>query len=192
MTQRVSGVKTDPFVVEGEVEVQEPQELCSIVITKPFNGSCVAERCLEVEGIVHGVCTIRQSWDYGHQPEAYAGVLAMYWAAGEEFINLEYDVAPWPGAMHQLWACPEAFCHFSYPGFPLGRSVEGIGCTKFGQAVIEAIPNSWEDWGNVPWWDLDGAIISEVKAAGFERHEHLPNVAHVRRPMESPIEQLGR
>jgi hypothetical protein len=191
MTQRVSGVKVDPFDEGAEILWPEPRELCRVLITKPFPGPSVAERCLETEGTAYDVHHILQSFDYSGQPEAYATLLAKYWMAGEEFINLEYDVAPWPGALEQLWACPEPFCHFPYPGLPPGRLVEGIGCTKFGQAIIDKIPNSWEDWGNVPWWDLDGAIITEIKQAGFNRHVHMPYVAHIRRPANTPPEELG-
>jgi hypothetical protein len=54
---------------------------------------------------------------------------------------------------------------------------------KFGLKLVQTTPDVWESWGNVPWWDLDGALISDLKTAGFEPHVHSPSVAHVRKFM---------
>jgi hypothetical protein len=183
MTQRVSGVQ-DPFDNEGQIVYPEPKQLCKVMIVKPYAGECPAELCLEIEGIAFDLWIVDPTNNYSGHPEAYASHLVNAWQAGEEFINVEHDVAPWPGALEQMWHCDAEFCYFQYPMFPPGRHGSGIGCCKFGQSLIEALPHSWEDWGNVPWWDLDAAIISELKVAGIDRHEHLPYVAHARRPAE--------
>lgn len=183
MTTRVTGVDVDPFKDVARIRQPEPFHLCRVVITKPYTQMSVAEKCLAVEGIAHRVNVVEPSRTYAERPEAYAGMLAALWQDGREFINLEHDVAPWPGALIDLWSCPQPFCYFCYPSWSQGHLTAGLGCMKFGQRVLDRIPNSWEDWGNVPWWDLDGAIVSDVIEAGFEGHVHSPPVAHVRRPM---------
>lgn len=188
MTTRVTGINVDPF----EEEVKTPAKsdllhLCRVVVTKPYERACIAEQCLAVEGIAVDVNVVEPSSSYAECPEAYAGILAALWQDGQEFINLEHDVAPWPGALTDLWSCPNPFCYYRYPSWPQGRLTVGIGCMKFGQAVLDKIPHSWEDWGNIPWWDLDGALVSDILEAGFERHEHSPPVAHVRRQMGEPV-----
>lgn len=186
MTLRMSGVGM-PYL--SFLPKPTPRKVCRVLITKPYADACVAERCLEVEGVTFDVESVPPSTDYSQQPEAYAGRLVKAWQDRIGFINLEHDVAPWPGALDQLWLCPEPFCFFRYPA-PNGQLVAGIGCAKFGQDLLDAIPNSWEDWGTVPWWDLDGAIVSDILSAGFIGHEHGPPVAHVRRPMGSQPEPM--
>lgn len=148
-----------------------------VVISKPFGVTCPAELTLGVEGIEYETHSVSFS-DF-----SYASVLTGVWQVQSEFINLEHDVAPWPGALDQLHDCPEPFCFFQYPFWPAYHLGTGIGCMKFGQAVLDAIPESWENWGNLSWWDLDGAVVADVLGSGFKAHQHGPPVAHVRRPM---------
>lgn len=180
---RVSGIDLDPFVEQQSLELGNLRVIGQVVIAKPFDGVCAAERCMNIEGIVAETRQLQPSRNYGENPEAYAGILVEMWQRGSSFVNLEHDIAPWPGAIEELFDCEKPLCCYAYPTWPRGRQTIGIGCMKFGQAVIEKIPQSWEDWGACAWWDLDGAMISDIKAAEFIPHIHLPSVAHVRRPM---------
>jgi hypothetical protein len=168
------------------------KEVGRVLIVKPYSERCSAESCLYGEGIVPEVKVIGPSWARneglnGQHPEAYAGHISSMWQEGEEFINIEHDMAPWPGAIESLHECPEPLCHFRYPYWPPGYLTTGIGCFKFGQVVIDELPDAWEDWEMVYWWNLDGAILTYLRNAGFKRHEHLPSIAHVRRSMGAVI-----
>src|SRR5262245_25598563 len=43
-------------------------------------------------------------------PHDYGDSLMKAWELGETFINLEQDVAPWPGALSQMWSCASWWC----------------------------------------------------------------------------------
>ena len=183
MTHRVSGLTLDPFDNAMRVAMGQPRILGDILIVNPSNDKCIAETCLEVEGIHYNTYNIDPSSNYGQQPETYAGILTDCWQKGETFINIEHDIAPWPGAIESLFTCNEPFCYYKYPSWPRGTMQSGIGCVKFGAVLLSNIPDSWENWGNVPWWDLDGALIGDLKSHGYLGHEHVPGVAHVRKIM---------
>jgi hypothetical protein len=153
--------------------------ICHINIVKPYEDKCPAELALATEGINCDVTVVEETHSYTDKAAyAYVDHLVSIWDRHEPFINLEHDVAPWPGALDELWNCSEQFCRFRYPVFPPGRLVKGIGCVKFGFDVVNTVTS--DDWIDLAWWDLDGQIISSVKGAGFQIHEHNPPVAHVR------------
>jgi hypothetical protein len=183
MTIRVSGLKLDPYDNATRVAMGKPRILGNILIVNPTNDKCIAETCLEVEGIECTVRNIEPSSNYGQQPETYAGILATYWQCGNTFVNIEHDIAPWPGAIESLFDCRFPYCYYKYPSWPRGTMQSGIGCMKFNYRLLSAISSSWENWGNVPWWDLDGALIGDLKSEGYEGHQHFPGVAHVRKVM---------
>lgn len=163
-----------------------------VLTVKPFEEACAAELCLRLEDIEPDVRVVtpyrpadRETVNYGMHPEQYASHFVEMWQAGKEFINVEYDIAPWPGSIREMHHCTSALCcyRYLYPSNVPQRLSNGFGCMKFGQSVLDYIPVSWENWGAVSWWDLDGAILSDIKEAGFTVHEHFPFVAHVKQPV---------
>jgi hypothetical protein len=36
------------------------------------------------------------------------------WDEGKTFINVEHDTAFWPGALEEIWDCPEPLCIFGH------------------------------------------------------------------------------
>lgn len=184
MTMRISGVNVDPFT-HGESVASASDELlttCRVMVVKPFNEcKCIAERCLEAERITCEVHSVEPTRSYVGNPEAYAGHFVHAWQQLETFINVEHDIAPWPGALIDLWHCPNQWCYYRYPKQNSRPSAPGIGCMKFGEHLLKAMPQSWENWGNLPWWDLDAGILDDIKSFGVLGHEHHPSVAHARR-----------
>ena len=79
---------------------------------------------------------IDPSSNYGQQPETYAGILTTHWQTLSSFVNIEHDIAPWPGAIESLFTCNEPFCYYKYPSWPRGTMQSGIGCVKFGEELL--------------------------------------------------------
>lgn len=120
--------------------------------------------CLKADGVD---ATYIQMLDEGH----YSRLLADLWRAGGSFILLEHDVLPWPGALRQLWDCPENYCAFPYR---LSGCVGlAMGCNKFSTNLLKAYPYTFD----APWNILDG----KVKHLLPYPHMHLPPVLHLNR-----------
>ena len=73
------------------------------------------------------------------------------WEAGENFINIEHDCIPWPGAIESLEQCPYNWCGFWYHlkchrQFPLDSRKDSIplGCVKIGKEVIQRTIDIWK------------------------------------------------
>ncbi len=105
------------------------------------------------------------------------------WAKGDPFILVEHDIIPWPGALAQLWTCPEPWCGFPYSNFGTFRSY--LGCTKFEPSRLGDCPLSGEIRS---FGELDQIIIKTLllrdrtdwKARPkYKNHVHNPPVAHL-------------
>ncbi len=122
---------------------------------------------------------------------AYWRLLRGLWEAGEGFVVVEHDVLPWPGALRQLWDCPEMWCAFPYrlshdPGFSTA-----LGCTKFSAKLLERTPGAMDvlaegRYGHSVgdrrhWWGLDGRlslVLTNLVGLGWP-HRHEPPVSHL-------------
>jgi hypothetical protein len=112
----------------------------------------------------------------------YGDLLRRLWAGGQDFVLVEDDVAPPPGAVGALLACPEPWCGHDYP---LGRGITrgehpGLGLVKWTGEATAASPELWRSWGGVPWRQLDGAVARAMRSqfAMEWYHRHLPDAAH--------------
>jgi hypothetical protein len=137
---------------------------------------CVAGRALYCEGVTDVTRVVVGT------PAAYADLLGAFWQAGDGFILVEDDMAPWPGAIDQLRACPEQWCRFDYSiGF--GRFGRGtLGCMKFSPAMTRSVPDLWRRWDGRPWQHLDAAVVRAIEGAflSLDCHVHTPPIAHAR------------
>ncbi len=120
-------------------------------------------------------------------PYGYRSYFRDRWRAGETFISVEHDVVPWPGALEQLWACPELWCVYGYhdndnfadpavTGFPY------LGCVKFSAELIAATPRAWahnpcdcHDQHPEDWVTLDRHIAHMLRPV-WAPHQHFPKV----------------
>ena len=122
------------------------------------------------------------------------------WEIGKGFVNLEHDVLPWPGALVEMWRCPEEWCTFAYGfGEHLGRS-SYLGCVKFGASFIAKTPGLWDPttWQatcpqpGFPFWHpglrgpertwqfCDVHLSNYVDShPGLRFHQHFPAVTHL-------------
>lgn len=108
----------------------------------------------------------------------YWRLLSRLWSEGEQFMILEHDMLPWPGAIHLAWQCEEPWC--VYPYLIGGRySTVGHGCVKYGVEILEGAPNAVKNVGRKHWSTLDSHTIHAVRKAGFKPHVHQPPIIHL-------------
>ena len=110
---------------------------------------------------------------------SYSRFLVNAWKRGG-FINIEWDIAPWAGALEELSNCPEYWCSFT---FPFARTRDPVmGCVKFSQKLVEKFPDLWKGWENRSWRNLDAFVLGDIKKAlgQLQDHRHQPMVAHVK------------
>ena len=96
------------------------------------------------------------------------------WADGKPFIIVEHDIIPWPGALVEMWKCPEPWCGFPYFVFGMLRSY--LGCTKFDPARLGECPLSGE---LLEWQRIDKKIEAQFLMRGHKGHLHSPAVTHL-------------
>lgn len=122
------------------------------------------------EGVPHEEVIMQDDLHYGR-------LVQSLWQAGEGFILVEHDIAPWPGALQQMIDCPEPCCAYEYPTERVMRNA--LGCVKFDASVLRN--NFSQSWHTIPWHQLDGAILPRLLMwYGVGRHFHTPAVAHAR------------
>lgn len=117
------------------------------------------------------------------EEDSYVRYFEERWAERRTFINLEHDVVPWPGALDELWACPQPWCAFGYrPGENLAQpdACAYLGCAKIGEALIARLPNVWRDkpaprvWSNCDCW-----LTTYARQQRIVVHQHYPAVVNV-------------
>jgi len=130
-----------------------------------------------------------------HGPQSYAQLVAKLWKDGETFAIVEDDIAPWPGAIKQLLACPRHWCgfHYALPGRwdvedtgPYKSLWGTTGCFKVDSDVMRAAPELYIRWDTHDWRMFDSAFMSAMRhVMGLEAsppehtfHVHKPAVAH--------------
>jgi len=143
-----------------------------VVVTR-VDGISPAHRALVTEGVDHDVFDTPDD-------DSYPRLLERLWREGGDFILVEHDVVPWPGAIAELASCPRQWCAFRAP-LPGGAlALSTIACGKFTAPVLAATPSLPSQWGD-DWRRLDSYIPGEIMRTIAESpHEHGPPVAHAR------------
>ena len=143
------------------------------VVVAALSDFCPAMEALRSEGVAPRLTIVKGQYDYGR-------ALAQAWEEGEEFINLEHDVVPWPGALKNLIGCESVWCGYQYiagHSARIRRPIQtGIGCVRFSEQVIRKTPSLVEKLRDVVWQAIEPTIW---QAIGSEWHCHLPPVAHL-------------
>ena len=125
------------------------------------------------------------------QKHAYGDSLRSLWEWKRAFINLEADVAPWPGALTELWRCPESWC--ALPLIVHGAVNEkNLGCVKFSAKFIERHPTLWATYPRndiFDWRSLDAWLHGQL--APMRPHRHGPPALHIN-PEHIKEGEIGR
>lgn len=143
-----------------------------VVVTR-VEGYSPASRALATEGVAHELRDVRDD-------DSYSLLLAELWRGGGDFIIVEHDVIPWPGAVAGLIDCPRPWCSHRAPVVGGALALSTIAFGKFTTTVLDATPDLPERWGS-DWRRLDSTIPGGImEALGESPHEHDPPVAHAR------------
>jgi hypothetical protein len=145
------------------------------ILIPMLDEDCVALRVVRAEGYEPITRVMRTDTDYGT-------FVASFWRLGEAFMIVEHDIAPWPGAIAKIEACPLPWCGYQYPAGEPGYLGGSLGCVRFSKELVSANADACIGWDETPWRGLDGLIESRVQAiVRYPRfHPHEPPVAHAR------------
>lgn len=108
----------------------------------------------------------------------YGDFLAKQWEKGEAFINLEHDVAPWPGALTEMWECDKPFCAMPLIVHQCVNDTN-LGAVKFGAAFIAAHRDLWKEYPRDDahdWRSLDSWLYWKIEP--LRHHRHGPPALH--------------
>jgi hypothetical protein len=116
--------------------------------------------------------------------EEYYNYFKERWLDGKTLINVEQDIAFWPGALEALWNCPANWCGYGYSitGVPAHPNAwPPLGLVKFSENFIAETKNLWNEVESKDWRDMDSGIAKWVDntnggVLGF--HEHSPGVVN--------------
>jgi len=127
--------------------------------------------------------------DVSGSDDAYWGVLAGLWAAGEDFAVVEHDIIPAPGALASFEACAHGWCSCPYPY--LAGTYAGLGCTRFRAGLIARQPDLMDVVATMSndshppksWCTLDAWIQVVLRQRGENMCTAHPEAGH---PSRSP------
>lgn len=130
---------------------------------------------LACQGIIPRMVKLEQEYSYDL-------LFRQLWNEGQPFILVEHDIIPWPGALGELWTCPEPWCGFPYILYGEPRSF--LGCTKFDPSRLGDCPLSGD---LTEWQKIDRIIIKNLlmrerdwkSPPKYKDHLHSPAVAHL-------------
>lgn len=131
----------------------------------------LTEQAVRKESKWASFCPMKSEWDYSH-------LLHKLWNEGDNFILVEHDILPWPGALGEIWNCPAEWCAYSYEcngGIGLYHT---FGCAKISGQLINRLPDVWKD--PLPWHRLDSHLCFEASRIGQVPHPHRPPVTHLK------------
>jgi len=152
---------------------QHPEDVQPHVIV-PYHNTHTTTAILDAVKLNLGVQGLRPRMVKLERDFSYDQLFRGLWAEGKPFIIVEHDIIPWPGAVQQLWACPEPWCGFPYHVFGELRSY--LGCTKIDPTRLGECPMP-EDL--LSWQTMDSKIEETLVKRGFCGHLHSPAVSHL-------------
>lgn len=117
--------------------------------------------------------------DVSIDEHAYHQYLATVWADNRDFINMEHDIVPWPGAIQSLLDCDRPWCFFGYQDM-LEDTVAQAGCAMFGLVRFRAkiLRDLDGVWSCPPlhWRQCDIHFYDYATRNGWAPHQHHPSV----------------
>lgn len=118
-------------------------------------------------------------WDV----EDYATYWQVRWDEGTDFINVEHDVVPYPGAIESLESCPEPWCAYGYHLNDLFADhvrtlFPYLGCVKITHELIALTKDCWSSWEDPDWLVCDKRLAEVARSHGLDVHQHFPPVTN--------------
>jgi hypothetical protein len=131
----------------------------------------VTRHCLESEKLDAEYVQMQDDDDYRR-------LMQRLWRENKPVVIVEHDIAPWPGAIRELWECPCAWGAYSYKIDGGIGIYHGLGCTKLTPRLMAAVPKIWDR--PEPWHLLDQIMFFAARNEGWEPHHHRPAVIHLK------------
>ncbi len=151
----------------------------SMIAVMPYatlNSDCTAafmEAC-DVAGMTPMLAKVSMD------PYAYARLIDRLWQRGRPFTVVEHDVLVLRDTLSVLRWCKQPWCAFPYHQILPGNPVPGLGCTRFGQEVLDRVPPfGWME-DPVIWQNVDSGVGGTLRAYGFVEHVHEPWLRHLK------------
>lgn len=145
------------------------------VVIPALREDCPAALALWKEGIPYEVVLMEDEYSYSR-------FLCLLWEEARDFILLEHDIVPWPGALTALEECPFGWCSYRYPLAPFTLR-PALGCIKvlgWIQLAHPELPDAYR-WAGRIWTQMDGAVCPALESIIGPTHIHNPPVAHVKK-----------
>lgn len=119
--------------------------------------------------------------DTGTDDEAYWRLLRDLWVDRKTFVIVEHDIIATEAQLTEMEACPAEWCAAPYP-FEAWPDLLGLGCAKFSQGLMEAVPDALERVSRYTdkvhparhWCALDSRLSAVLLESGKKRHVHSP------------------
>lgn len=145
----------------------------SKVFVVTTNERCPAISALRSERIPFEVVTVEGTYDYGQ-------FLHAQWVIGEEFVFIEHDIVPWPGAVQALLGCKSHWCIYQNMIGHSGKLQSALGIVRFSQRLMEVQEFANFGWDKTEWNHLDAQVYGALEVdRKFHPHIHTPPVAHL-------------
>jgi hypothetical protein len=114
--------------------------------------------------------------------EGYWKLLNKTWKEGQEFFIVEHDIIAWPGAINEMKNCEGVWC--TLPSLCHGKILgTTFGCVKFGQKLIDAEPDMWENIGKTlngkVWFRQDANFVGAMAQLQYNISVHFPAATHL-------------
>jgi hypothetical protein len=121
--------------------------------------------------------------------DAYFNLWKELWDKGERFVLIEGDILPWPGAIQQVWDCPENWCGF--PMYIHGFIQHSLGaCPKFSAELLAQTKGAMDAARDLTamgiysppttWRGIDTRLMYVLMRSGLHgAHLHGPAVTHL-------------
>lgn len=137
----------------------------------------------DLSPITRMLCESYEDWEasyVGASEWSYTNYLQQRWDNHVDFINVEHDIVFWPGALEELWSCPQEWCYYAYdlstPQFPY------LGCTKIKATLMDKAPTVWEDQRRKRSWEERPSMPPWAWCDGW-LHQAIPlEIGHLHRP----------
>jgi len=143
------------------------------VVVAAVSEDCPAALALRKEGVEFELVLMEHEY-------SYSDMFTRLWKEKEDFVSLEHDIVPWPGAIEEIWDCQfNLWCSYEYPLAP-GTLRPALGCIRVNSILMKNYPSFYKLWDNKPWNNLDGSVCPALEAVAGKTHIHTPPFAHVK------------
>ena len=121
---------------------------------------------------------------------SYCALMSRLWSEGEGFIVVEQDVLPTVEILHEMWTCPEEWCHGYWIDPPSDiPHWQWLGCAHFSASLLKRAPDimgKLAEQRQTHWNQQDISLCLALQATrdGRGPHLHNPPVTHLHREME--------